>query len=142
MEYYGIKIIGSKKFVNQTTKAIDLIKNESKLDFNKIIKYLKIIKQSKSSGMVLDKAQYNVGNKTAYYSVEWYAGTIIHDTYHYYLHKVKKVKWIPKNFEKHEKLCVEEQIRFLKKIKVEKQVIKHCKEMIKSKYWLKEKRDW
>lgn len=141
MIYNKIKILGSKKFTNQTIKALELIEKESKLDFNKITKYLKSIKQSNISGIDLKKSQYNVSNKTAFKSIEWYASTIIHDTHHYYLYKIKRLLWIPKNYEEHERLCMKEQIRFLKKINAHNSMIKYCKNIIKTKYWLKE-RNW
>jgi hypothetical protein len=137
MKFKGIEIKGSKKFIKQTKEAINLIHKNSKFDFNKITRYLKTIKQSPESGMILEKAQFNVGNPTAFHSVEWYAGTIVHDTHHYYLHHIKKFLWIPKNFKKHERLCNHEQIRFFKKIKASKEWIAWCKD-IKEEYWTKE----
>ncbi len=142
MKSPDIKIIGSKKFINQTIKALNLIKRKSPRDFKKISKYLKKIKLAKSSGMILDKAQFDVGKPTAFHSVEWYACCIIHDTHHYYLHNIKKFLWKSKNYKKHEELCIKEQIRFLKKIKAPKNLIEHSTKMIKAKYWLKKKRWW
>lgn len=142
MKYKGIIVEGNKKFFKQTREALKLIESESKADFNKIKKHLKKIKQVKESGMIFEKAQFNVGNKTAFHSVEWYAGAVVHDTHHYYLHAVKKFLWTPRNFSRHEKLCLDEQIRFLKKIDAPKRWIKHCKDVLKSEYWMKEHVEW
>jgi hypothetical protein len=142
MKYKDIIIEGNKKFVKQTKQALRLIENKSKRDFNKINRYLKKIKQSKESWIDLEKAEFNVGNRTASHSPEWYASAIVHDTYHYYLNTVRKFLWIPKNFRKHEKLSLNEQIRFLRKIKMPEIWIKHCRKAIKSDYWIKEHVDW
>jgi hypothetical protein len=135
MKHDGILIKGPDKFIKQTISALDLIKKKSKKDYNKIKKYLKVIKNSKQSGMVLEKAQFNVANKSAFYSVEWYAGIIIHDVHHYYLHHVKKFPWKKKNFLKHEHLCFDEQLRFLKKIKAPKKILEHIENFYKAGHW-------
>jgi len=121
----------------QTKKALKLIKNKSKTDFKKISKYLKVIKQSKKSGIIPNQPKFYAGNKTAFHSVEWYASAIVHDTHHYYLHSTKKLIWTPKTAKKHEKLCIKEQIKFLKKAKAPKSWIEYCGEVINTKYWLK-----
>lgn len=135
MKFYGIKIIGSKKFIRQTKEALSLIEQKSKKDFNKIIKYLKTIKQSRQSGMVLSESRFNVGTRTAFSSLEWYASTIVHDVHHYYLHNIRNFLWKPKNFKEHERLCLKEQISFLNKIKAPKYLAKHCREIFKKEYW-------
>ncbi|MBU0466234.1 MAG: hypothetical protein KJ718_02875 [Nanoarchaeota archaeon] len=142
MDYENLKIVGSKKFKDQTTKALNLIKKNSKRDFNKINKYLKKIRFAKRSCLILEKAQFDVGAKTAYHSLEWYASTIIHDTHHYYLHAIKKFPWKKENITGHEKLCIKEQVRFLKKIKAQKKMIDYTKNSPKSKYWLNKKEVW
>lgn len=134
-KYHKISIIGPKKFTEQTIKSLKLIKIKSKKDFKKIIKYLKTIKYSKHSGMILDKSQFNVGKRTAFHSIEWYASCIVHDLHHYYLNNVKKFLWEKINFKKHEELCLKEQIRFLKRIKAPKSMIQHCNDVIKTKWW-------
>src|SRR3989344_5011224 len=92
MRYNNINIIGSKKFQEQTVKALDLIKGKSKNDFNKIKKYLRKIKSAQISGMILEKAQFDVSNKNAFNSLEWYASAIVHDIHHYYLHTIKNLQ--------------------------------------------------
>jgi len=140
-EYKEINIKGSKKFIEQTIAALDLIK-KSKKDYFKINKYLNSIRSNKISGINLRTGVFHVGEPTAFHSLEWYAGAIVHDTHHFYLHNIKKFSWIPINYKKHEELSTKEQIRFLKVIKAPKELIKHCKEMLKTDYWLKEKRTW
>ncbi len=141
-KYDGILIIGPKEFIKQTTKALELIKKKSKRDFTKITNYLKSIKYSKSSGMDLEKSQFNVGKKSAFQSIEWYASIIIHDTHHYFLHNVKGFLWKKENYEKHEKLCLKEQIRFLKKIKAQRNMLDYLNSVLKTKYWEIKKREW
>lgn len=143
MKYDGISIIGSNKFIKQTINALELIKKKSKTDYNKITRYLKKIRSAKFSGMVLEKAQFDVGKPTAFsHSVEWYASSIVHDIHHLYLHSTRKLSWKQRNFKRHEKLCISEQVRFLKKIEAPKNVIDHCRRALKTKYWEIEKRSW
>ena len=124
MKHENVEIVGSKKFTEQTTKALDLIKKRSKRDFSRVKKYLKKIKSAKQTGMIFDKARFDVGDKNAFNSLEWYASAIVHDVHHYYLHEIKKFPWKKGNFTKHEQLCVAEQVRFLRKIKASKDLIK------------------
>ncbi len=142
MKYENIEIVGSEKFKEQTVKALNLIKKKSKRDFNKINNYLKKIRFAKQTGMIFEKAQFDVGNKNAFNLVEWYSSAIVHDTHHFYLHAIKGFLWKKGNFTKHEKLCVGEQVRFLKKIKASKELVKYCKNALKTKYWYVKNRNW
>ncbi len=143
-EYKTIVIEGSNKFIEKTIDALDWIKKSDE-DYKKVLKYLKKIKQSSQSMMVLDKAQFNVGIKSAYHCVEWYAGIIVHDVHHYYLHTFKEFRWIPKNFAKHERLCFDEQARFLKKIRAPDWMIEHVNKSYSKGHWrasYRKKKDW
>lgn len=137
MKYKNVSIIGDRKFILTTKKALSLIERKIPTDFNRINKYLKSIKYARLSRMILEKARFNVGKRTAYSKLEWYASTIVHDTYHYYLHSTRKLLWKSGNFTKHERLCINEQKRFLKKIKAEKYLIEWCETIFKKKYWTK-----
>ncbi len=138
----GILIIGPKNFVVRTILALDLIKRLSKSDFTKIKKYLKSIKYHKTSYMSFEKAQFRVAKPTAFSYLEWYASTIVHDTHHYYLQYTGKLLWKKGNMAKHEKLCINEQLRFLKNINAPNSLFKWCKESLKRKHWYKKKRNW
>ncbi|MEK6892696.1 MAG: hypothetical protein AABX07_00670 [Nanoarchaeota archaeon] len=138
--YKGINITGSGKFIEKTIDALEFIRRKSNEDYKKIIKYLKGIKQARRSGMILRKAIFNVNISSAYYSIEWYAGIIVHDVHHYYLHFIKGFKWKPKNFKKHEHLCFDEQIRFLKKAKAPDWMINHVKKSYEAGHWQYSKR--
>ncbi len=139
--FYKIKIIGDKKFIVQTKRALKLIKTKSKVDFDKIVKYIRAIKYGKISRIILKKAQFIVGEKTAYSDLEWYASTIIHETHHQYLHSNKILIWKYGNFWKHERLCLDEQIRFLKQIKAKEKLIAHAESSFKTGWWLKSYRN-
>ena len=145
MKRDGINIIGSRKFTEKTIDSLDWIKHKSHEDYIKIRKYLKTIKQARQSLMVLEKAQFNVNVRSAYYGVEWYAGIIVHDVHHYYLHAIQGFKWAPKNFAKHEYLCFDEQLRFLRKIQAPEWTIDHVKKAYKTGHWrpsYQRKRRW
>lgn len=135
MKFKKIKIIGSKRFITQTKNALNLIREKSKRDFTRIQKYLKTIRQSSESAMILEKAQFNVSVVSAFHSVEWYASIIVHDTHHYYLHTIKKFFWEKKNFKEHERLCLAEQTRFLKKIKAPQKMIEHTENGLRLGHW-------
>jgi len=134
-KYKGIIIKGSGKFFEKTSCALNFIERKSKRNFNKIKIYLNSIRQARQSGMNLSRAEFHVSNSAASHSTEWYASIIIHDVHHYYLHHIKKLKWEPKNFLKHEHLCLDEQLRFLKKIKSYPYIIQHLKKSYKRGYW-------
>ena len=135
VKYKNIIIIGPNEFLKQTVKALKLIEKKSKKDFNKINNYLKIIKLGRYSRMLLKQAQFNVGKPTAFSPIEWYASTIVHDTYHYILHSTERLLWKKRNYSKHEKLCINEQLIFLRKIKAPKYMIEHCKKFFEIKHW-------
>ncbi len=138
INYYDkIKIIGDKKFILQTKKALSLIKNKSSVDFEKVEKWIKSVKSDNISRIILKKAQFAVGEKTAYSELEWYASTFVHEATHQYLHSTKLLIWKSGNFYKHEKLCIDEQIRFLKSIKAKKQIINWCEGSLNRKHWNK-----
>lgn len=91
-------INGDKKFINQTSEALDLLKLKCPGTYQSLVlKYLGAIKQSNKSGMkILAKPPtFNVGQKTTYYSLKWYACAIVHDAYHskqYFDYKKKHTK--------------------------------------------------
>ncbi|MDO8508989.1 MAG: hypothetical protein Q7S27_04870 [Nanoarchaeota archaeon] len=145
MRYDGIEIIGSGKFSEKTVDALEWIKSKSKKDYEKVRKYLKVIKQSSRSLMLLKTAQFNVNIRSAYHGVEWYAGIIVHDVHHYYLHAIKGFKWEPKTFAKHEYLCFDEQLKFLRKIKAPQWLIDHVEKSYKAGHWrpsARKKQNW
>ena len=142
MKYGNIHIIGPKKFQDQTILALGFIKKKSKEDFNKVNKYLKEIKFSEISYMDVEKSVFYVGEKNVFNTLEWYASAIIHDTHHYYLHKIEEIPWKKGNMTKHETLCIKEQVRFFKKIKAPEDLIKYTKAAVKKKHWFSKKRNW
>ena len=140
MNYESFKIRGSPTFKEKSIDALKWIKTKSPKDYSKIKRYLKGIKQSNHSYMGLKDGIFRVSKTSAYHSVEWYAGIIIHDVHHYYLHNIEQFKWISKNFKKHEHLCFDEQLKFLKKIKAPLWIIKHVEGAYNRGHWQVAKR--
>ena len=134
--YKTIQIIGSKKFIDQTLKALRLVRKSEK-HYIMVMRNLKKIKSSKQSEMILDKAQFNVANPSAFPKVEWYAGIIVHDAYHYALHSSGRLLWNKRTFREHARRCINQQMGFLRNIQAPQYMISYCKSSIKLKYWTK-----
>ncbi len=79
-----IQIIGSPDFIQQTILALTLLKEKTPDDFEMVERYTGIIEQSDRSGMwaYLNPPKQDVSDNTSFYSVTWYAGTIVHDSTH------------------------------------------------------------
>lgn len=149
IKFDELSVIGDKKFISQTVKALGLLR----LKFPRIykflvLKYLGAVKQSSRSGMkILAKPPtFNVGQKTAYYSLKWYACAIVHDAYHSkqyfdYQKKHKKVP-IPIYFSpKAELQAIKAELKVAKKLKLPKKDI-DFKKLLDGSYIYWKKKNW
>ena len=82
--YGSIVLRGNSEFIAQTRAALALLEQKDPDAFKKIQTYVGIIEQGEHSGMWAWEVppRYEVGDKTAFYSVTWYASTIAHDATH------------------------------------------------------------
>ncbi|MBL4796126.1 MAG: DUF4124 domain-containing protein [Oleispira sp.] len=89
-----IAIEGDAKYETQISACLNLIKENSKEDYNFVVKHIGIIKQNPKSGMQAWKTPpvFLFSNKSAFHSLTWCAGGIAHDAYHSYLFKANKVE--------------------------------------------------
>jgi hypothetical protein len=87
-----VRIDGSAEFISQTRAALALLQDKSPDAYLKIQTYVGVIQQGQHSGMWADETppRYEVGDKTAFYSISWYASTIAHDATHSELYH----KWL------------------------------------------------
>jgi hypothetical protein len=120
-----ILIHGSDAFVQQTRQALDLLRVKAPDAYSIVTTYVSIIEEGEHSGMWANEEQprYEVNDKTAFYSLTWYASTIAHDAthselYHKYLdsHPGQGVPddiWIGVG---PEKFCIAFQLDVLKRI--------------------------
>jgi len=121
IEIDGILIVGTQKFRDRISEALDLIKTSSPNSYRYIINYIGKIEQSLFSGMAAyeDPPTFRMGNKITFSSLTWCAGSIVHDAYHSFLYHdyiEKNGMPVPYNawggFES-EKKSNNEQLRFL-----------------------------
>lgn len=84
INYGKIAVVGKKKFLDQTSLALNLLQNQSPDAYRKIEKYVGVIEQGEHSAMWAWETppRYEVGDRTANYSTTWYASTIAHDATH------------------------------------------------------------
>jgi len=130
-----IEIKGSKKFKNQVTKALELLKEKTPEAYQIVTEYVRRIEQGKHSGMWAYKKPptYEMADETTFYSVTWCAGSIAHDSLHskfYHDYKKEHSGSVPDKVwvgEDAEKKCIRHQLEVLKKIGAPKHEIDHCK---------------
>jgi hypothetical protein len=79
-----ITVKGSETFVQQTTAALTLLHDRAPEAYKKVQTYIGIIEETDHSGMAAyeNPPRYEVSDKTAFYSLTWYASTIAHDATH------------------------------------------------------------
>ena len=149
--YFDSLIIeGDQRFILWTKQALRLLKLKVPSVYQRVIqKYVKKIKLTKTTGMNLfvKIPTYEVGSKTAYASLKWYASTIAHDAYHaklYFDYKKNSSRPVPLkiyNSKQAELLCIKYQIKVGKKIGLSKLDLDYLKTLDGSHAKLK-KRDW
>lgn len=136
--FESLALEGDKKFLAQTQKAIRLLKTKTPKEFrNIVLPHVAKIKSHKSSGMNLwaKVPTYEVGKETAFYSLKWYASTIVHDAYHaklYFDYKKKHKGAVPAKIYKSqaaELKCLKVQISAAKKLKMPKADIDYLKSL-------------
>lgn len=119
-----IVIEGDSEYKAHVSKCLNLIKYNSKKDYDFVVKYIGIIKQNPKSGMEAWKSPpvFLLSNWSAFHSLTWCASVIAHDAYHSYLFKANKVEgekfppqesWAGFNAERQ---CNEYQIAVMRKI--------------------------
>lgn len=129
-----IDIYGSKEFKEQVSNALDLLRLKASDEYSTITNYIGRIEQGNKSGMWAERKPptYEIGDRTAFYSVTWCAGTIAHDAYHsklYHDYKLVKKGPVPSHVWKGETAeikCLKFQLEVLKKIGAPKHEIDHC----------------
>jgi len=139
---YGVKIIGNKRFCEQTKQALDLLKEKDSHNFRKVRKFLRFIVQY---GITLGTSPHHkaflVGNKTVFsdpkdelFSLVWYASSIVHDATHIELfRRFKRID--EKEIERWELICCGFQRSCLKKIGGTSRHFAYLESSIKSRYW-------
>ena len=131
-----VEIKGSKKFEEQVTKALELLREKAPEAHGIVVEYVKKIEQGERSGMWAYKEPptFEMADPTTFYSITWCAGSIAHDSYHSKLyHDYKKehpgVMSVPDKVwvgEDAERICIRHQLGVLKKIGAPKQEIDYC----------------
>ncbi len=132
-----IELKGSRRFTNQVTKALELLKEGAPEAYEIVTEYVRRIQQGKHSGMWAYKMPptYEMADETTFYSVTWCAGSIAHDSLHSkFFHDYKKDHsgsvpdevWVGEDAEKK---CIRHQLEVLKKIGAPKHEIDYCSKL-------------
>ena len=80
----NIVIRGTSEFSDRVESALGLLKTNSPLGYATVTNYVRIIQQATHSGMRASSQppQFDLNERTAFYSVTWCAGSIAHDSFH------------------------------------------------------------
>lgn len=87
-QFDGLEIKGTARFQGKVADALALLREKSPSAYQVVTNHVRVIKQSRRSGMRLDLAQptFELANPTAYYSITWCASAIAHDSMHSKIH--------------------------------------------------------
>ncbi len=90
----SIEINGTKRFVEQVSRCLDLIAKNDNKNYQFINQYIGEIKQHHTSGIDVEAKppRFEMSSKTAFYSLTWCASSIAHDAYHSYLYQKHRAK--------------------------------------------------
>src|ERR1039457_2618819 len=95
-QFDSLVILGTPQFAGQVAPALELLKTKSPRAYNLVTNQIGIIRQFPHSGMEADHHPpiFDLGDRSAAYSVTWLAGAIAHDSYHSKLyHDYLKTHW-------------------------------------------------
>ena len=83
-DYEGIAVVGNKEFIEQVQTAVTLMKVKAPNAFGMTQSYVGRIEQGPRSGMwaYRDPPTFELNDRSAFYSITWCAGSIVHDSYH------------------------------------------------------------
>ena len=130
----GLNIIGDTSCQEQTSSAINLLKNKSPRDYQKVLKHLGTIECINSGSVVYpwqNPPLFRVGRETSNAGIFWYASVLVHETCHIELYS-KGLAW---KGEGPEKTCLEIQYDALVKIGANKDLLDYARNIINSEWW-------
>lgn len=120
----SLAIVGSPKFVDQVERALTLLKFQSPESYHEVTNYVGIIQEDEHSGMEAEHQPpiFQLNDRSAFYSVTWCAGVIVHDAthsklYHDY-HALHRGTVPAETWTGHaaERICLDQQLRTLTEI--------------------------
>ena len=119
----GIKIVGSKVFIDHTKKALRLLKKKTPGTYKTLVlRHLRCIMYARVS-QVNDAGVFRVSSITAYPDLAWYASCIVHDAYHLEL----RARGLVDSGTLAERKCIKVQIRAGLRIGLSNKWIEHLK---------------
>ena len=147
---FNIQIQGDDKFIRNTQKALQLIKQHSPAHYEMVEQHIGRIQQHEKSGMAAfwDTPTFLVGRKTSNSSTHWYASCIVHDAHHSKLFHdtLQKFGYVPKEAwtgKTAEMACLDIQESFLKTSKAPKRHLSSIDKARTYDYWSDYKaRNW
>lgn len=130
----GLNIVGNDSCKEQTGSAINLLKDKSPRDYQRLLKHLGTIECINSGSAVYpwqNPPLFRVGRETINAGVFWYASVLVHETCHIELYS-KGLVW---QGEGPEKMCLEIQYDALVKIGANKDLLDYARNIINSEWW-------
>ena len=137
VSHNGIQIVGSPRYLKQVREALDLLKAKAPEELALVAEFVSVIEEGDRSGMWADRdpPTYVMSETTAFYSITWCAGTIVHDSYHsamYHRYLREHGTPVPRKVwtgQLAEQTCNARQMKALKKIGAPKHEIEHLSSM-------------
>jgi hypothetical protein len=137
-----IDVRGTPRFRSQVNESLSLLKARAPESFQIVTNQIAIIQQAKHSGMKAYKKRpkFELAPPTAFYSLTWCAGSIVHDAchsklYHDFLNE-KISRTVPDSVwtgEAAENYCSAQQLRALQALGAPVNEIKSCQQT--NRYW-------
>lgn len=140
-EQGAVKVTGSSGFTERVNKALSVLENKAPEYARKVTGYLKEIRESDHSGVIVQTGVFHLGRNTVTNNdTYWIASVIVHDAFHAELHS----KGLDYAGEEAEAKCIEVQKAALKKMGASESYQSHLDQILNSNYWKVpfENRNW
>ena len=126
------RVTGSSDFTLNVNKALEKLKDKAPEHYGKVVTYLKEIRESDHSGVIVQTGVFHLGRNTVNaQDTYWLASVIVHDAYHTELYK-KGQDYAGKEAETQ---CIIVQKAALKKMGAADSYQTHLDQVLQSNYW-------
>lgn len=126
------RVTGSSDFTLSVNQALGKLKDKAPEHYNKVVTYLKEIRESDHSGVIVQTGVFHLGRNTVNgQDTYWLASVIVHDAYHAELYK-KGQDYAGKEAEAQ---CINVQKAALKKMGAADSYQTHLDQVLQSNYW-------
>jgi hypothetical protein len=89
-EISGIRVRGSEAFVERTTAAMELLRRNSRADFDEVCAVVSAIEQAERSGTDVQTGRLSLAPASSLdCSLQWYASVLVHEAHHARLYRTE-----------------------------------------------------